>query len=912
MGCETRSDPSILFSVTTPCSSEVDSKSRVLDLTAPWLTATATDDYSPQWPVAPWIVPPSGQPTLGEAYYRFTFHIADPAALDFAALDLAGRNRTDVHLNGRLIKRCIHWVGDYQIDLLDHLKPGKNVLALRAVDRELDQPAIAAALCLRPCDATPADDTFYLTGPDWRARPCCAPAEWTQVWFDDRAWPAAVAPAKASRRHDPPPRTPRSVVFRKTIHLPAIPVRATAQVSALGLYHLRVNNCPATDQVLTPGWTEFDLRLEYQTLDLTPLLTAGGNTLELTLGNGWWLLHHPGFLAAGRDTRLTAALRLELVFPDGTTAIHTTDSSWSAHPSAVLFNHLYHGEVRDCAWDAPGAPALSVEVVPPPSAAIVPQMAEPIRRTARLAPVSVTRTPRGSWLADFGENLAGWVELPPPTTAVARIAVTHAELLRPDGSLNTDNLRTARATCHYHHAGPASGPLAPTFTYHGFRYAEIHGWPGELPPAAVACIVNADLVPAGEFACSDPLLENLFAATRRTFRANFHAVPSDCPQRDERLGWMADAGNIPDVAALFYDISRYFDKWTVDMGDAMAKSGFFPNFAPSMGTGKRGTPGWSDAGVTVPWTLYQLYGDLDRLAAHYPAMRRHVETMAAESKDGLFAQHGWGDWLAVEESPQEPIGAAYFFRSTDLVARAAAALGLAEDAARYATLRETIRAAYQKTYYQAATGEYANGNQTMQAMPLAFGLTPATERPRVFARLLADLQAHEWHLTTGFLGTTFLFEVLSAEGRHDVVLRLLRQRGFPSLGRILDAGSTTITEAWNAHLGDDFASHNHFNLGAPSAWLLRHLAGLRPDPAHPGGCHLIFEPAFVDGIDHAAAAWTGPAGRAEVAWERSADGQIHYSATVPTGATAELRIPGQAPEPLAPGAHSRTLSVLAK
>lgn len=875
----------------------------------PWLAVAAPDDHAPRWPDSPWMLPaPHAGPALGEAYYRRSFQIADPAALSMAALRLAGRQRTDVHINGRLVKRAIHWVGDYEIDLLGHLKPGKNVIALRALDRPGDQPAVAAALCLRQRrGAPPDDDTFILSGPGWRARPCSAPAEWAEVWFDDRLWPEPVSPPEPFPRRPAPPPAPRSVVLAKTLTLPAKPVRAVATISALGLYHLRINGSPATDQVLTPGWTEYDMRLEFQEFDVTPLLRAGENRFEILLGNGWWLLHLPGFRAEGRETRLTAAFRLDAALPDGTVETCATDQTWSARPSQILFNHLYHGEERDCSWDPSAAPALAVDVVPPPSAALVPQMAEPVRRTARLAPVSLKRTPRGTWLADFGENLAGWVELPAPPAPAARIAVTHAELLRPDGSLNTDSLRTARAACVYHNARPGSGPLAPLFTYHGFRYAEIAGWPGDLPPEPAACVVHADLEPAGEFSCSDPLLNDIWAATRRTFRNNFHAVPTDCPQRDERLGWMADAGNIPDAAACFFNISRFFDKWAVDMGDAMAKNGFFPNFAPSMGGSERGpargTPGWSDAGVTVPWALYQIYGDRERLAAHYPAMRRHVETMAAESNNGLFAQPGWGDWLAVEDSPQEPIGAAYFFRSAAFVARAAAALGLSADAERFSALRETIRSAYQKAYYDPAEGSYTGGTQTMNAMPLAFGLTPESERPRVLARLLADLEAHEWHLTTGFLGTTFLFDALAAEGCHDVILRLLRQRDFPSLGRILGCGSTTITEAWNAHLGDDFASHNHFNLGAPSAWLLRHLAGLRPDPESPGGRRLLTEPAFVAGIDHASGAWTGPAGRASAAWSREPGGGIRLFVTIPDGATAQLRLPNRPPEDLPPGDH---------
>ena len=871
---------------------------------SPWIAVSAPDEWSIPWPEPQWIAADPAKPTLGEAFYRAHFRLDDPLQIDSAALRLLGKNRTDVHLNGHLLKRCVHWVGVYEIDLSPFLKKGKNVLALHAIDREGDQPIVGPTLALRQNGQI----VFPLTASSWRTRPASAPSEWTQVWYDDRSWSSPCPPpTRPSEVTSPPPAAPRSLELTKTFHLGQLPTQAVVRVSALGMYDLQINHQPASDQLLTPGWTEYDLRLEYQTFDVTKLLRKGDNLITLTLGNGWWMLHLPGLLQAGHDCRLCATLQMDCDFSDGSCLQITTDPSWTARPSAVLFNHLYHGEVRDCAWNTANAPILPLTEVPPPTRSLVPQAAEPIRCTARLAPQSVVRTSQQTWLLDFGENLAGWIELPPPQSQCPVLTITHAELLRPDGSLNSDTLRTARQTTIYRNAHQATQPLAPRFTYHGFRYAEIHGWPDPTPPTAVACLIHADLHPTGSFTCSEPLLNDLFAATRRTFRNNFHAVPTDCPQRDERLGWMADAGNIPDVAACFYNVSRFFHKWATDMDDAMAKSGFFPNFSPPMNAGghgsARGTPGWSDAGVTVPWVLYDLYRDRDHLAAHYPFMRRHVETLWAESRDGLFLQKGWGDWLAIEESPQEPIGTAYFYRSTNFVARAARVLERATDARHFEALASQIASAYQRAYYNPTTGDYANGTQTMQAMPLAFGITPASERPRVFARLLTNLEEHEWHLTTGFLGTTFLFDALAAERRHDVVLRLLRQEDFPSLGRLLRAGSTTITESWNAHLGDDFASHDHFNLGAPTAWLLRHLAGMRPIKLQPGHEEFHLEPFLAPDVDHAHGSWNCLRGTASVHWQRSSEGTVLYQAILPEGASGMLHLPDRDSIQISAGQH---------
>jgi hypothetical protein len=520
-----------------------------------WITGMSADRHEPAWPEGVWIG--AEQAPCGEAFYRHVFTLADPAQVAHAVLRLSGRHRTDIHLNGRLLKRCVHWVGTYEVDLWHDLKAGKNVLAIAAFDKERHAPWVAPVLCLRAADGS---DVFATGAAGWRCLAGSAPSEWAQTWFDDRGWGVALAkePLRAGAL---PHKGPRSLVFSRSFTLEAAPRSARVRVSGLGLYELRINGQKAGDEQLTPGWTEYDRRIEYQTFEVGGLLAAGANRIEIITGNGWWLLHHRDFARTGVDCALKAWMEIDIERPSGAPLRIVTDASWQAAPSAVLMNHLYYGETVDCGFEESRQPA---------------------------------------------------------------------------------DLR--------------------------------------------ACVVHADLPPAGRFHCSEPLFNRLFDAVRRTFRGKFHAVPTDCPQRDERLGWMADAGNIPDVAALYFDVSRFFDKWVVDMEDAQAKFGHFPDFAPSMGWSERGSargaPGWADAGVKVPWELYCHYGDIGRLRAHYPAMRQHVETLVRESRDGLLPASGWGDWLAVEASPAEPVGTAYFYHSADLLARAARALGCTDDVGR--------------------------------------------------------------------------------------------------------------------------------------------------------------------------------------------------------------------------------------
>jgi alpha-L-rhamnosidase len=654
---------------------------------AQWAGAWFPNEYAPQWQYGQWIG--TGQENRGEAFFRKSFHIENTDLIEKAILRVHSGNRSYIHLNSRLIKECAHWVGMYEIDVDFRLKAGKNVLAIHARDREGNRPDIMASLMLQMKDGTVE---FIFTDNTWKARPISAPAEWAQAFFFDRDWANAVDGDPTRRSLRTPEYGPKAINLRKEIDLSGNPETALVHITGLGSYQLFINGNKVSDDLLTPGWTEFDQRVEYQTYDVKPYLNSGTNTIGIMLGNSWWQFHYNNFKRAGIDTLLKAFLQLEVGYSNGTTQTFITDNTWKAAPSAIMKDHIWHGEVVDFrkkekGWmingfdDSHWKNTTTVEYPAP----LVAQKAEPMIITEELAPKSITPTLYGTWIVDFGQNVAGWVALKAPEIPSKKILVQYAEVQNPDGSLFLGNLRSAKSINKYYLTGNESGMLQPRFTYHGFRYVEVFGYPETLhPDDIVAKVIHADVKQAGDFACSDELLNKIFLNEQWTFRGNFYAVPTDCPQRDERLGWLADAGNIPVTAAYFYNVNRYFDKWVYDMKDSQKMGGYFPNFSPSMGGSafgsSKGAPGWADAGVKVPYTLYQFYGDTLLLKNHYEAMKQHVESMRRESVDNLYEVGGWGDWLAVEPSPAQPIGSAYYFYSTDVLARTAAILGYNEDA----------------------------------------------------------------------------------------------------------------------------------------------------------------------------------------------------------------------------------------
>lgn len=873
------------------------------DWQAQWIGQQFVDDYAFDWQYGQWIGAPGE--TMGEAFFRKSFDIEDHHTIRRAVLRLSSPNQSRVYVNDRLVKACMHWPGMHEIDLDFWLKSGKNQLAIQAIDKAENRPVIMASLMLERTDGS---RMVLLSDTSWRVKATSAPSEWAMRFFYDKNWENAQI-VEAQKPGKTPDKGPRSIYLRKEFKLKNDIDRALVHVTGLGSYQLYINGRKVSDELLTPGWTEFDCKVEYQTYNVADYLNVGNNVIGIMLGNNWWGLHLKNFGKAGIDTRLKALLQLEVQYEDGKQERVITDKSWQSAPSPVLMNHLYHGEVYDFAqkqtgWHTSDFDATGWENVLPIDykAKLGAHQAEPIRVTETLAPESIRQTSYGSYIVDFGQNMAGWVKLRVPQQAGKKIMVQYAELLYPDGSLQLGNLRTAKSMNKYLLTGDEEGWLQPHFTYHGFRWVEIFGYPEALDQADIkAEVIHTDLQTAGTFECSNPLFNQIWQNELWTFRSNFYAVPTDCPQRDERLGWMADAGNIPQVACCFMQVDRYFDKWVDDMEESQAKGGHMPDFSPAMGGNqygsKIGAPGWADAAVKVPYNLFLFYGDTAIIRDHYAAMKQHVDDMIARSRDNRYEQKGWGDWLAIEPSPSEPFGTAFFYYSTSKLAEMARIIGKDEDAKKYNALAEDIAQAYQKQYFNTETQTYSVNTQTMNVLPVHFGITPEDRQEAVMAQVVADIKAHENHFTTGFLGTTMLFPELSRFGYDELAYSVVNQRDYPSWGRIIDEGATTITEAWNAYMGDDFASHSHFNLGSVTEWFFMNLAGIQPVMIKPGFKHFIIRPVILKDLDYVKASYESPYGTIRSHWEKQGD-QLLFRVSVPPNTTAGIYVPfaGRQPE----------------
>lgn len=861
---------------------------------AKWIGASLENNYPVNWELGNWITCPGEN--FGQAFYRLSFELSDIQQIQRAVLLIDATHTSSVYLNGKHIKKhCAHWVGHYEIELDFYLKEGKNVLGIHSSNSFKDSAEIFASLLLELKDGK---KIFLKTGDEgWKVQGKWAPAEWAMIWFSDFDWqkPVVAPDAKPYRAQI---KEPRSIKLEKDFYLKKRPSSAIAHVSGLGSYQLFINNKKVGDELLSPGWTEFDQKVEYQTFDIARFLKKGENKIEILLGNAWWLFHLENFKRAGLDCTPKAIFQANVLYDDRTTETILSDPTWKAFPSQILENSIWHGEVIDYSFKSENKLPLDIIEIPW-HAKFAGRLCEPIRAIQDIRPVTIKRTAYGSYILDFGQNIAGWIAIKAPKIKTEKILVQYSEDSYPDGSLNTQNLRRAKSRNLYLNVGANKSGfyLEPHFTYHGFRYAEIFGYPQNLSKDKIfAKVIHTDLRQVGDFKCSNELFNKMFKNQLWTFKDNFYAVPTDCPQRDERLGWMADAGNIPHVAALYFDILRYFDKWAGDMDDAQAKSGYFPDFAPAMGGNERGaligTPGWADAGVNVPFELYRYYGDKSVLQKHYDAMKKHVDSMLANSNNFIYEKKGWGDWLAVEASPSDIFGTAFFYASTKKLAYAASILGYQESAEHYTKIAENIASAFHKKYYNPETGDYVNGTQTMNTVPLIFGITPPELKEKTLGRIIENIKAHENHFTTGFLGTTYLFRLLGDYEQHDLIYKMLTQTDFPSFGRIIEAGATTMTEAWNAFLGDDLASHNHFNLGAPTEWFFRGLAGIRLLEEYPAFKRFKICPAFLSGIDFVKASFNCPYGKILVEWARKSK-KIILKIEIPVGTTAELALPAK-------------------
>lgn len=711
--------------------------------------------------------------------------------------------------------------------------------------------------------------------------------------------------------------------LRRMFTLANPPVAARAYVTALGVYELHLNGSVVHEDVLSPGWTDFRKQVRYQVYDITAHLRAGENVIGAILGDGWYCGHVEWRDRQTYGDRPKLLLQLRLLYEDGSVEFITSDGSWKVAYGPLLEADIIQGEAYDArlempGWDAPGFDVsrwLPVEKFPDPGMALVAYNGPAVRRMEEIQPAAEPIELPGQWplsriIFDLGQNITGRVRLKLTGERGTTIRIRHGEMLTEDGKLYTENLRSARATDYYTLRGGGEEVWEPRFTFHGFRYVEIIGWKGRLTREAVTGIVlHSDCPPTGEFECSDPLLNQLQHNIQWGQKGNWVDIPTDCPQRDERLGWTGDLQVFSRTAAFNMNVAPFLTKWLQDLVDAQGENGAYPAVAPDPSQfWSDGHPVWADAGIIIPWNLYLCYGDKRLLERQYPSMQKYMDFQLSVSP-GYIRCHpdvdpwgGFGDWLALDGggktegiTPKDLIGTAFLALDAKLMAQIADVLGKAEDAEKYTRLAAGVKEAF---IHRFVTGDglLTSGTQTTHVLALYFDLLPEAVRPKALAALVKDIQARKMHLATGFVGTPYLLHLLSDEGRLDVAYALLLQKTWPCWLYSVTQGATTIWERWDGWTEDKgfqdpgMNSFNHYAYGSVGSWMYQVVAGIEADFSQPGYKHIILKPQPGGGLEYARAAYDSLHGRIVSDW-RVADGFFDWQISVPPNTTATIHVP---------------------
>ncbi|MFC4589260.1 glycoside hydrolase family 78 protein [Sphaerisporangium corydalis] len=863
---------------------------------------------------ANWIWYPEGDPATNAPqatrYLRRSFTL--PAGtIGRARLTVTGDDTADVWVNGTQVStspRAVDsWKSAAVLDVAARLHSGANTLAIAAQNTTVSPAGVLAAL---EVDVAGAGTTRLVTDTAWKASQS-GPSGWQQPGFDDSAWPAArVAAAYGSGPWaanvsvtEPAP------YLRKGFNLAKPVASARLMVTALGLHETRINGAKVGTEALAPGWTDYGKRLAYRTFDVTAQVHQGDNALGALLGNGWYS-GSIGFAGSQRyGTHPWYSAQLAVRFTDGTTQTVRTDSSWRTAPSPIRSDDLYHGEEYDAqaaraGWDTAGysdagwsAVTVRTGAVPRLVAAVDPGVAV----QASITPVSVAQPKPGVWVLDLGQNFAGWNRLRVRGPAGTTVTMRHAEVLNPDGTIYTANLRAARATDRFTLAGTGADEVyEPRFTVHGYRYVELTGFPGTPTTASVTGLAAwTGGAVTGTFDSSSALVDQLQHNILWGARSNMLSVPTDCPQRDERLGWTGDIAIFAGTSTFNFDVHGLLDKFADDLTDAQHADGAFTDVAPDVCCGA-GKAGWADAGVIVPYTVWQRYGDLRVVDEHYTAMKRWVDySRSTSGADLIRNQDTYGDWLNVNDNTaNDLISTAYFGHVARLLARMAAATGRTADAASYGTLADQVAQAFTARFV-AADGTVSGNTQTGYVLALSFGLVPSGRVQAVADKLAAKVAASGGHLSVGFLGVENLLPVLADHGHLDTAYQVLLQPGYPGWGYMSGRGATTIWERWDGIRTDGsfqdpgMNSFNHYGLGSVGDWLYRSVGGLGPDDRDPGYRRLVIAPRPGGGLTSGKSDLRTPYGRALSDWSISA-GTLTLQVEVPANATATVRVPATA------------------
>ncbi len=727
------------------------------------------------------------------------------------------------------------------------------------------------------------------------------PDDWRALWIEE-------INAAASDTALPAP------MFRKEFRVRDRVASARLYITAHGLYHAELDGQVVTSDLFNPGWTSYRKRLQYQVYDLTDRLTPGTHALGVMLGEGWYLgsfgwTNNRNFF--GDKMGLLAQLVIE--YENGRREYVVTDPSWKASFGPVIKSDIYNGELYDARLEKQGWSQAGfddrlwkpVKTASYPKEILVSQEGPPVRRIEELVPVQIFTAPNGDTLVDMGQNMVGRIRLRVSGEAGTRVTLRHAEVLDQQGNLYTANLRTAKQQVEYILKGSETEVYEPLFTFQGFRYVSVSGYPGKLTPESLTGIViHSDMEPAGSFECSEPMLNQLQRNIVWGLKGNFLDVPTDCPQRDERMGWTGDAQVFAPTACFNMDAATFYTKWLRDVSADQHENGAVPHVIPDVIGGGAAT-GWADAAVIVPWILYQTYGDTRILEEQYESMKAWVQYMQKQAGERHLWTTGnhFGDWLAFASTRSDYTGAttdkdflatAYFAHSAGLLSKTAKVLGKEEDAREFSELRERVKQAFQQEF-MTPNGRLSPNTQTAYVVALTFGLLPESLESAAAKRLADDVN-HFGHITTGFLGAADINPTLSAYGYWDEAYKLLLRTAYPSWLYPITKGATTIWERWDGIKPDGsfqdvgMNSFNHYAYGAVGNWMYRNIAGIQHDPEHPGYSHFFIRPRPGGGVDWARATHKTMYGEIRSSWILE-NSTLKMEVTVPANTSATIFIP---------------------
>lgn len=687
-------------------------------------------------------------------------------------------------------------------------------------------------------------------------------------------------------------------VFRRSFERKKAFSSAVLTITAIGCYNAYINGKRVGNFVFAPGWTAYDKRIQVQTYDVTDMLMEN-NTLDIEVGEGWHLgrmtWHSKRPYAAEQPAIICA---LDITYQDNTHEVIVSDKNFNVSKTPILFSSIYDGELydarqKDPVWET----AKTIEYT---KDTLISQQGEVIVEAQRLKPVAASTIRGGYSVLDFGQNLTGYVEFTTNAPAGTLIELYHAEVLDKNGDIYTENLRTAKQRIQYI-SGGGTATYKPHFSFQGFRYVRVENWQGELnPDDFTAIVVHSDLKRIGSFSCSNAKVNKLYENIVWGQRGNYLDVPTDCPQRDERLGWTGDAQMFIKTAAYIYDVQKFFDKWLSDLKAEQFEDGGIPAVVPNvLGTEGSNSAAWGDAAVICPWQIYLSYGDKDILARQYESMCKWVQYIKNQGDNPYIwnTGHQFGDWLGLDAPYGSYVGAtdtalistAYFAYSTRLVAKAGKVLG--HDVSEYEVLYQNIRNAYNATFIK--DGKLTSDTQTAHALTIFLDLTD--DAAGSGKRLNELVKENGNKLKTGFVGTPYLLHALSKTGYHETAYSLLLQEEFPSWLYSVNQGATTIWEHWDG-INDkgemwsaDMNSFNHYAYGAVGDWMYEVMAGIKIDESRPAFENIIFQPITDERLDYVKASVETKKGVVSACWERN-NGKITYTFQVPQGCTADIRL----------------------